>query len=258
MQSKLLLSIVGLVGAVSAATTCHADNCLRAIRATSRLAQASADCSSYLLTTVTPDTVTITEYSTISEVAEETVLTTDVETFFETSTLLIPATATVEQPGTLITVTSYDPALKKRQVAPTIPAYASPCSSAPRFTSACSCIGIPGPITVTAPTPSVTVTLSTTVTYSTETEISTVETLSVTITDATVSVATVEETTTTTGPATTVTVTAPIPDLCKNIVMYNGLRAQTGGVPIISTTPWQGAEECCLRCFVTLDCIAFV
>ncbi|KAK6523594.1 hypothetical protein TWF281_001575 [Arthrobotrys megalospora] len=262
MRARLLLVFGGLLGgsyATGSRSGCSADNCLRAIRATSRLSSASAACSAYIEKTVTPPTVTVTEYHAISEVAQETVYTTRVDTFFYTFTSVIEKTATTVLPGTTLTTTVYNPALKKRQAAATIPAFASPCSGQVRFTSACSCIGVSVPNTVTLPTPTETLVLTTTTTYSTETHTATVETISTTITDATVSVSNTVATVTLQGPSSTTTITVPYPALCKNPTLYNGLRPVN-----LSTNLDQqnlgtlSVADCCLRCFVTPDCMAYV
>ena len=105
---------------------CHANNCLRAIRATSLLPQASVDCvspfaqvihpllkalqSSFLVETVTPQPVTVTA---------------------------------------TLTFTS----LPKRTAAygPVIPTYASACSNVSAYSSACSCLGITATTTTLTP-----------------------------------------------------------------------------------------------------------
>ncbi|KAJ6255930.1 hypothetical protein Dda_9220 [Drechslerella dactyloides] len=254
---SLLVPVAGLVGAATA-ISCHADNCLRAVRATARLPQASMDCSSYLRSTFTPATKTYTDYSTISELAQESQFATRTDTVFEILTSVIKETATIEVPGSTKTKTSYNPALKKRQAASTIPAYASPCRSADRYISACSCIAVTGSIVVTAPTPSTTLTIPTTVTYSTQIETITVEILSTTVTDATVTVTTTNSTAKIVGPSAAVTVGAPYPDLCKNIVLYNGLRPASFGNYDPTEVGNLPTPECCLRCYLTSDCVAYV
>ncbi|KAK6331481.1 hypothetical protein TWF730_004563 [Orbilia blumenaviensis] len=256
MSMILVVSLAGLISAAFA-TTCEPDNCLRAIRASSRLSDASAACSSYLRTTFTPDTRTYTYYDTVSELAQETQYSTQTNTFFDTLTTVIKQTVTIQEAPYTSTVTIFDPALKKRQVAPTIPAYASPCSGEARFTSACSCIGVTGPITVTAPVPSTTITLTTTVTYSTGTNVVTVETKSVTVTDATEFITTIDSTKTLPGPPATVTITVPYPPHCKNIVWRNGIRYPDDGWRSENLGPIS-PQDCCLRCFLTLNCITHV
>ncbi len=68
-------------------------------------------------------------------------------------------TVTVDEDELLPTPAKRD-AVEARQVTvvpSAIPAYASVCSSAERYASACSCFGVTGSVT-TAPTPTVTVT----------------------------------------------------------------------------------------------------
>ncbi|EWC46696.1 hypothetical protein DRE_04183 [Drechslerella stenobrocha 248] len=122
---------------------CNANNCLRAVRKTN-LPEASdtrtADCNSYLSTTVTP--ATVTETSTIHVI--------------ETTHVNADTTTTVD-----LTVTTTE-TKKKRDVTvtPTVtPTYATACSGVDAYISACLCIGATGTaITVAAPT---TVTTST-------------------------------------------------------------------------------------------------
>lgn len=67
-------------------------------------------------------------------------------------------TITVEAEGTM--AAKRDAVLEIRQgtfVPSALPAYATHCSGAPAYASACSCFGITGTVT-TAPTPTVTVT----------------------------------------------------------------------------------------------------
>ncbi|KAH8798649.1 hypothetical protein F5884DRAFT_742862 [Xylogone sp. PMI_703] len=117
-----------------AITACNANNCARAVTGTNIktpvASSRQADCSSFMLTTVTPDTFTTT----------------------------------------VATVTIYTDAPSKRDVEarmlagrdvtviPTnVPAYASPCSGTARYSSACICWGITAAVT-TAPRPTATVT----------------------------------------------------------------------------------------------------
>ncbi|KAF3195419.1 hypothetical protein TWF225_003804 [Orbilia oligospora] len=237
---------------------CAADNCLRAIRATSRLSSASAACSAYIEQTITLPTVTVTEYYEISEIAQETVYTTQVDTLFDTYTSVIEDTATTTLPGSTSIVTVYNRALKKRQAAPTIPAFASPCSGEVRFTSACSCIGVLTPNIVTIPAPTETLSIITTTTYTTETYTMTEETISTTITDATISVTNIVATETLPGPQATNTVTVPYPELCKNPTLYILVASRNLSVPNSVNVGKLNTADCCLRCFTTPDCIAYV
>ncbi|KAK6522429.1 hypothetical protein TWF281_002990 [Arthrobotrys megalospora] len=120
---------------------CHADYCLRALRASqipTRLPQASADCSS-LLALINGEqhvTATVTEETTVTASTTITLGVTAIANFTITQTTTvaeetITLTLPIPGPGTV----------KKRQVA-TIPGYASWCSGTVRFTSACACIGV--------------------------------------------------------------------------------------------------------------------
>ncbi|EOO01884.1 putative lipase esterase family protein [Phaeoacremonium minimum UCRPA7] len=127
-----VLSFVSFAfGNVLVERACAGNNCNRAVTGTrdglEPLSVRSADCSSFLLTTVTPAATTVT-------------VTVDEE----------PTTAVVKR----------DFALEIRQateVPTAIPTYAAVCSSAEKYASACSCFGVTGSVT-TAPTPTVTVT----------------------------------------------------------------------------------------------------
>jgi hypothetical protein len=130
LNISMTLSLSGLVFAALRKRQdppgCHADNCLRAIRATTQLPQASVDCvsptyqtiralliaqqSSFLVETVTPPPVTVTITATIVAVAKRT--------------------------------TTYGPV---------IPTYASACTDVDEYSSACSCIGITATITTLLP-----------------------------------------------------------------------------------------------------------
>ncbi|KAK6528619.1 hypothetical protein TWF281_009857 [Arthrobotrys megalospora] len=138
---RLSIIIVALIyilfaGATKVGYGCNRDNCLRAvIRGGFPYGNGAADCSSFLLTTVTPaaSSVTVTEKATIT-------------VFY---------TQNVGPRG-----------LEARQVTVTpsnIPAYASACMGRARYSSACSCIGVK-PSTTTAPTPVKTVTITVTFT----------------------------------------------------------------------------------------------
>ncbi|KAK6497317.1 hypothetical protein TWF506_004790 [Arthrobotrys conoides] len=200
----LFKSLIGLtlVAASSAAALerragCNADNCLRALRATQiagRLEAASSACNSFWVSTVTPSLVTVTEtvissttlisesYTTETNTASETVT----STVFEVTAVSGPPTST----RTVFTAIAH-PAKVKRCTSTTdvFPSWASACSGAVRFTSACSCIGVTTAVTVTAPTPSTTIT-STSITSAsitnTLTEISSItETATETVTSVT-------------------------------------------------------------------------
>ncbi|KAF3278861.1 hypothetical protein TWF970_004405 [Orbilia oligospora] len=125
-----------VVGAMQVEYGCRRDNCLRAVIAKAfPNRQGAADCSSFLLTTVTPaaKTVTVTEKTTTTIFATKRVGYRDIE-------------------ARQVTV-----------VPSNIPAYAAACSGRVRYSSACSCIGVKPSVT-TAPTPTKTVTVTRTFT----------------------------------------------------------------------------------------------
>lgn len=113
LHAPFVLSFAGL----AIAAGCNEDNCLRALIGTRRGPEwpktASTDCVKYLQATVTPSPVTIL-----------------------TTTTVTPAPTAP---------------LARRAEGP-IPDYASACSGAVRYSSACSCLGVL-PTTFTAPTP---------------------------------------------------------------------------------------------------------
>ncbi|MCJ1400083.1 hypothetical protein MMC11_003286 [Xylographa trunciseda] len=173
MLSTLIALAFVAVGAAAAptSTACNANNCLRAIEASAfPTRHGTADCSSYFLTAVTPATSTVTATATA----------------FTTTTIPIPNTTTVEVVVPLSPTAPaaslqkrYDPAalvrhptvsLAPRQVTvkpSAIPTYASACSGAVGYSSACSCIGVTAAqTTVPAPTTTLTVTRTSTVTVS--------------------------------------------------------------------------------------------
>ncbi|KAE8441930.1 hypothetical protein EG329_004138, partial [Mollisiaceae sp. DMI_Dod_QoI] len=113
---------------------CNADNCLRALRATSRLSFASSDCSNFLnsvtatptsFTTLPASTVTVTTYSIYSN-----------------------PPAKREQPAGALNPRDPVAIIPRSASTTSIPTYASACSGSVRYSSACSCIGVTaGPIT---------------------------------------------------------------------------------------------------------------
>ena len=140
----VLAAAAGLVDAA-----CQGNNCNRAVTGTraDQTALHRSDCSSFLAVTVTPATFTTTVTQTITPFS--TVL-----TISSTSTLLSTTTLTVV------------PRLERRQVtqrATSVPRYATACSGAAQYSSACSCWGVTAS-TVTAPTPTHTVTVTASVT----------------------------------------------------------------------------------------------
>lgn len=90
---------------------------------------------------------------------EETTVT---QTVHDTFTSTIQETPTETVYTETITITTDPVTVFKRAAIPTIPAYASPCSGAVRFSSACSCIGASSATTITAPASTTTVTLPST------------------------------------------------------------------------------------------------
>ncbi|KAJ9149892.1 hypothetical protein NKR23_g4173 [Pleurostoma richardsiae] len=190
------------------------DNCARAVIALAYTTRhGAADCSSYLLTTVTPATSTITQTSTLSFSPTVTVAGTNTVT----ATTTIPFTAaTVTAPiVTTTTVTSTStiftnwPGLgttvyKRDQIAAPsiIPAYASPCSGAARYSTACACVGV-YPSTVTAATPLTTITVYVSASY-TATVTSIAATAADVVTASSSDIATVTTISTTTVTAATV------------------------------------------------------
>ncbi|ATY61203.1 hypothetical protein A9K55_006723 [Cordyceps militaris] len=131
MKSFAVIST--LIAAVAAA--CGGDNCARQVTGTrdglSAVTSRKADCSSFLLTTIVPDATTTT---------------------------------------ITVTVDPDEPTKAKRfnhevraatQVPTAIPAYASGCDSAARYSSACACWGITASATTASqPTKTVTVTVT--------------------------------------------------------------------------------------------------
>ncbi|KAF3936356.1 hypothetical protein ABW20_dc0103950 [Dactylellina cionopaga] len=151
-------------------------------------------------------TSTLTFYSTVTDVAHNTAS----ATAFSTIETTLSGTTTVIdriQGSPLTTSTlAADKKIKKRITEPSatshaIPSYASWCSGAIRFTSACSCIGITSQRTITVPTPSTTITILQTTLFSVTTTV--VQTTSITTTDTT-STQTVVDATRTVGAISTV------------------------------------------------------
>ncbi|KAH8908655.1 hypothetical protein BR93DRAFT_994235 [Coniochaeta sp. PMI_546] len=129
-----LLLVSGVVAA-----TCNANNCARAVTGTRTgkmpdVSSRMADCSSFQMVTVTPATSTVTTTATV------------------TITNIIPGKRDNGNGPVTVSPSS-------------IPAYASPCSNAAAYSSACSCWGITA-TTITVPTPVTTVTVTATVTVS--------------------------------------------------------------------------------------------
>lgn len=126
MKVASILAFAGLAAASLQARQCGGNNCNRAVTGTrdgkEPLASRSADCASYLKTTVTPAPTTVT--------------------------------VTVDGEGG---PTKRDVEVRQATAKPTaIPAYAAVCDAA-GYAQACSCFGVTGTVT-TAPQPTVTVT----------------------------------------------------------------------------------------------------
>ncbi|KAB5585513.1 hypothetical protein GE09DRAFT_1210122 [Coniochaeta sp. 2T2.1] len=132
MKFAVVLSLVSVAFANVALDkrACAGNNCNRAITGTrdglSPASVRSADCSSFLLTTVTPDTVTVT--------------------------------VTVDGDEAAPTKAKRDLEYRAATASPSVlPTYATAACDAAAYASACSCYGVTGSVT-TAPTPTHTVT----------------------------------------------------------------------------------------------------
>ncbi|KAH9206813.1 hypothetical protein DL95DRAFT_486003 [Leptodontidium sp. 2 PMI_412] len=160
---------------IALATDCSENNCLRALQNTSTR-PALADCNSFLQKTVTPSAVTVTATATVTKSFVETIApiesATKTEYFTETDTVsrttiafetYVVSQTTVTGTETVTSVEYLINIAKRQQTSvPTaIPAYASPCSGAVKYSSACSCIGATR-TTITAATPTSTVTVTAT------------------------------------------------------------------------------------------------
>ncbi|KAF3908861.1 hypothetical protein AA313_de0201486 [Arthrobotrys entomopaga] len=258
---KKFLTFLGLAAFARASVLlkrdCTGNNCLRAIRNPDR--PGVADCSSYLQATYTPATITYYVTQTESVTAIETDGQTEYDTIHVTATNTIDTTAVVTV-TTTDTITSTFP-LHKRQatVIPSdIPVYATPCSGAVRYSSACSCLGVL-PTTLTVEAPSTTITISATVT-TTITVSPTVATALVTVTDATVnSVVTVATSTQTKTVIDAVVAQCLSTNLASAPVQYqlstgSLVRAGVSNYQVVSAS---SPEECCSSCFKNGVCFAF-
>ncbi|KLU84363.1 hypothetical protein MAPG_03407 [Magnaporthiopsis poae ATCC 64411] len=150
MKAAFAFAFPALAAALVPRGPCNADNCLRAVRATQFPTRLEA-CSSFFATTVTPATSTHTE--TVKVTTATPVVTLSVtDTSFNpvTATSTINAEETITHTTVTETQTQTVGAAQKRDeaaantnpvtVVPTaLPAYASACTSAARFSSACSC-----------------------------------------------------------------------------------------------------------------------
>ncbi|KAH6608241.1 lipase/esterase family protein [Trichoderma cornu-damae] len=127
MKAAIVLSFVAaaMAGVVERTNGCNADNCARAVTGTRDgllpITSRQADCSSFMLATVTPEATTTTITITVDP----------------------DVTPKVRRDADYAAVTVYPTA---------IPGYASPCNSGAIYSSACSCWGITA-ATTTAPRP---------------------------------------------------------------------------------------------------------
>lgn len=198
---------------------------------------ARADCSSYMAITVTPATTTVTATSTLTNT--DTAIAT---VTFESTTYQEPPVVTVKR-------RSHNHAIRdgievrQATVSPTaIPTYASACSGAVRYSSACSCIGVTQ-YTVIAAAATTTITVPGTVTTTTTTSTSTTTTSTRTW-EPQCSPGTISS-----GPVNLVT-NAGYAYYAGAIDGPNGPPAQFG--PILSV------EDCCSACYYYGNCFAFL
>ncbi|KAK8045509.1 hypothetical protein PG993_005533 [Apiospora rasikravindrae] len=120
---------------------CNDDNCARAVTGTRRGPESMSafrqDCTSFMTATVTPPASTVIVTTTADACDEED-----------------------EAPQTPLRRVQQRRAEEAVTVFPTeVPTYASACSGAVRYSSACSCWGVTAAVT-TAPTPVITVTIT--------------------------------------------------------------------------------------------------
>ncbi|KAF9875088.1 hypothetical protein CkaCkLH20_07354 [Colletotrichum karsti] len=117
---------------------CNANNCARAVTGTANGLQATrlADCSSFMQCFVTPIAVTVTDTVTISVEAETT------KTSFFTLTRDKYPEVVIRSRGPLYKRTDGVNAVPVTSCPAAVPTYASACSGAVRYSSACSCGGV--------------------------------------------------------------------------------------------------------------------
>ncbi|RDW80503.1 hypothetical protein BP5796_05201 [Coleophoma crateriformis] len=134
MKSLYVLSTLAVLATANPLlqdrATCNADNCARAIAATTKptLASRRADCTSFLLATVTPAVVTST-----------TIVTPD-PTSTTTTVVEVTTTTTRTTAGAVNKRINPDGAITNSPSA--VPTYASVCSGTIRYSSACLCAGV--------------------------------------------------------------------------------------------------------------------
>lgn len=145
-----------------------------------------------------------------------------------------------------------------------IPAYASPCSGAVRYSSACSCLGAKA-ATLTAEAPTVTVTKTDTLTVSPVT-VSLPSTVATEDMSTTVATATLTTTVTTIRATETATVFFDILPQCADLVARNKLYMSAGPNrsidlrnDLVYIYPYteDGRSRCCTTCYDVLDCTIF-
>ncbi|KAF1981173.1 hypothetical protein K402DRAFT_467753 [Aulographum hederae CBS 113979] len=174
-----MLFSLGLLGLAASTATAHFlqergtcnnnDNCARAVTGTQAnvkpaLTVRQADCSSFMVTTVTPDMVTIPVTTTLTVTSTESTSFATATTTVQAGVGAVPADEPHADGKRAITAEANE----KRQVARSTPNYASSCSGPVRYSSACSCWGITASVT-TLPTPSTTIITTLTETTTTTT-----------------------------------------------------------------------------------------
>ncbi|KAM0668111.1 hypothetical protein ACQRIT_000603 [Beauveria bassiana] len=132
---KFLAVVSSLVAVAAAAGRCGGDNCARQVTGTrdglSAVTSRQNDCSSFMLTTIVPDATTTT------------------------------VTVTVDPDEAPKSKRANNEVRAATEVPTAVPAYASGCDSASRYSSACACWGITASATTAAqPTKTVTVTVT--------------------------------------------------------------------------------------------------
>ncbi|KAK6525899.1 hypothetical protein TWF281_010943 [Arthrobotrys megalospora] len=206
---------------------CRANNCLRALRASKRIAQASLDCSIFfdssvvIVSTATTTTVSITPTEVTTTTVYSIVNSSAKYIYKRNPEPIPPAARHIPTPVALVPRQEFTSA-------DDLPAYATACRGPSAYSSACSCIGIEQP----TETITVTDTTTSTVTAATFTEIIT---SSVAVCD---------------------------PDQNYGIV-YSGGGANPGPGVSGSDVNFQqlfnvtDSRSCCRKCFETVGCFTF-
>ncbi|MCJ1401214.1 Mucin-5B [Xylographa trunciseda] len=201
---------------------CVANNCLRAVRATASQSRGYSDCSTYLVTTVTPTVLTITSTTDTITIPTSTVTITSYSIIGSS-----PPHKDKRRPEPAPVALEPAATLAARDPAPTVPAYASACSAPGAYSSACSCLGLlPRTSTLTVP-PSTTTTV---VGYTT--------TASATVTATT-------------------TVGACSPTSNYGLIYGSGDVAPPPGTSSSGSSFPSTAQGCCAACFGTEGCILY-